>query len=311
MSRIAGLQPGPVLSLGEAMLELSPRGDDQWRMGIAGDTLNTAWYLRAALPAVWSVGYLTRLGSDAFSDRIADFIAGAGIDTSAISRDPQRGCGLYAISLMNGERSFTYWRGQSAARHLADDRDRLAQALAPARVIYLSGITLAILTDQGRENLLDLLRARPKHVVLAFDPNIRPRLWPDAETMRQTLTAVAALSDLVLPSFDDESAHFGDTSPEDTLHRYLDHGATEVVVKNAGGPILAASGAVLFRHDPASVTPLDTTGAGDSFNGGYLTARLQGQGVDRALRCGADLAARVIRHPGALIPMDQLTASRV
>lgn len=310
MSRIAGLQPGPVLSLGEAMLELSPRGDDQWRMGVAGDTLNTAWYLRAALPAAWSVGYLTRLGSDAFSDRIADFIAGVGIDTSAISRDPQRGCGLYAISLMNGERSFTYWRGQSAARNLADDRDRLALALALARVIYLSGITLAILTDQGRENLLDLLRARPKHVVLAFDPNIRPRLWPDADAMRQTLTAVAALSDLVLPSFDDESAHFGDTSPEDTLHRYLDHGATEVVVKNAGGPILAASGAVLFRHDPASVTPLDTTGAGDSFNGGYLAARLQGQGVNRALRCGADLAACVIRHPGALIPMDQLTASR-
>src|SRR5690606_35320963 len=183
MSRITGLQPGPVISLGEAMLELSSRGDDLWRMGVAGDTLNTAWYLRAALPTAWSVGYLTRIGSDAFPDRIADFIAGAGIDTSAISRDPQRGCGLYAISLMNGERDFTYWRGQSAARHLADDHDRLAQALGPARVIYLSGITLAILTEQGRENLLDLLRARPKHVVLTFDPNIRPRLWSDADMM--------------------------------------------------------------------------------------------------------------------------------
>ncbi|MFD2440908.1 PfkB family carbohydrate kinase [Paracoccus kondratievae] len=84
---------------------------------------------------------------------------------------------------------------------------------------------------------------------------------------------------------------------------------TEVVVKNAGGPILAASGAVLLRHDPASVAPLDTTGAGDSFNGGYLAARLQGQSIDRALCCGANLAARVIRHPGALIPMEQLTAS--
>lgn len=308
MSGIAGLQPGPVLSLGEAMLELSPRGDDQWRMGVAGDTLNTAWYLRAALPKTWPVGYLTRLGTDAFSDQISDFIASAGIDTRAISRDPQRGCGLYAISLLNGERSFTYWRGQSAARHLADDRDALARAMAPARVIYLSGITLAILHGQGRENLLDLLRARPKNVVLAFDPNIRPRLWSDPEAMRQTLTAVAALSDLVLPSFDDESAHFGDTSPEDTLHRYQDHGATEVVVKNASGTILAAAGPDRFHHDPAPVTPIDSTGAGDSFNGGYLAARLQGRGVDQALRCGAGLAARVIRHPGALIPLDQLTA---
>lgn len=309
MSRVAGLQPGPVLSLGEAMLELSPRGDDLWRMGVAGDTLNTAWYLRATLPKTWPVGYLTRLGTDGFSDQIADFIANAGIETKAISRDPQRGCGIYAISLVNGERSFTYWRGQSAARHLADDRQALAQALAPARVIYLSGITLAIVQGQGRENLLDLLRARPEDVILAFDPNIRPRLWPDAESMRQTLTAVAALSDLVLPSFDDESAHFGDSSPEDTLHRYLDHGATEVVVKNAGSTILAASGADLFRHDPASVTPIDSTGAGDSFNAGYLAARLQGQGVDQALRLGADLAARVIRHPGALMPVDQLTVS--
>lgn len=304
MTALSAVAPGLVLSVGEAMLELSPREGDLWRMGVAGDTLNTAWYLRALLPAAWRVGYLTRLGTDAFSDRIAGFIAAAGIDTGRITRDPARGCGLYAISLQAGERSFTYWRGQSAARHLADDGAALEAGLAGAGVLYLSGITLAILPEAGRETLLDRLAQRPKGVVLAFDPNIRPRLWADPAAMRRALSAAAALSDLVLPSFDDEAAAFGDAAPEATLERYLAGGAREVVVKNAGGAILASAGGAPVRHLPEAVTPVDTTGAGDSFNAGYLAARLQGQAMAAALAAGAALAGHVIVHPGALAPLE-------
>ncbi len=301
MNPFAGVAPGLILSVGEAMLELSPRAEDLWRMGVAGDTLNTAWYLRALLPAAWRVGYASRLGVDGFSNRIADFIAAAGIETAAISRDPARSCGLYAISLHNGERSFTYWRGQSAARHLADDAARLRADLAPARLIYLSGITLAILPPEGRVELLSQLHARAPQVLVVFDPNIRPRLWQDIAEMQEVLTEAAATSDLVLPSFDDEAACFGDRTPEETLSRYLAAGVAEVVVKNGGGAILAGSGSGTASLLPTPLTPVDTTGAGDSFNAGYLAARLTGAGLDAALQQASALAAKVILHSGALL----------
>lgn len=108
-----------ILAIGEVMIELSGAGHDArgaplWRQGLAGDTFNTAWYL-AALRPDWQIGYATRLGQDAMSEQAFTAIAAAGLETSAISRDPQRSIGLYMISLVDGERSFSYWRSHAAA----------------------------------------------------------------------------------------------------------------------------------------------------------------------------------------------------
>ncbi|CAM5523169.1 hypothetical protein FALB51S_04080 [Frigidibacter albus] len=149
-----------ILSIGEAMVEMS-RADQPglWRMGIAGDTLNTAWYLRRLLGTGWQVGYLTRIGTGEFSQQLLDFLAAEGLDATHVRRETDAEIGLYAISLKNGERSFAYWRGQSAAKRLADDPAALAAALAGCGMAYLSGITLAILPPEGRQALLEALQA--------------------------------------------------------------------------------------------------------------------------------------------------------
>ena len=128
---------GLILSIGEAMLELS-RSDTRelWRLGIAGDTLNTAWYLRRTLGTDWRVGYLSRVGTGEFSQKMVDFLDAEGIETAHVTRDADREIGLYAISLKDGERSFSYWRDNSAARHLADDPETLDTALAGCRIAY-------------------------------------------------------------------------------------------------------------------------------------------------------------------------------
>ena len=293
-----------LLSIGEAMVELGQ--SDQpglWRLGIAGDTLNTAWYLRRLLGADWQVDYLSRVGTGAFSQRMVDFLAAEGIGTDHVGRDPDREIGLYAISLTNGERSFAYWRDTSAARRLADDPAMLDAALDGAAVAYVSGITAAILPPEGRANLLAALaRARAGGTRIVFDPNLRPRLWPDAAAMRQGISDAAAGADLVLPSFDDEAAHFGDPDPQATVARYLALGAGQVVVKNGGGPIRFGG------HDGDGVvtdlepeTPVDSTAAGDSFNAGYLSAWLSGAECAAAIAAGHALSRRVIRHRGALV----------
>ncbi len=294
---------GRILCIGEAMVELSAAGE-LWRLGIAGDTLNTAWYLRGLLGANWRVGYLSRVGMGDFSQKMLDFLHDSGIAADYVSRDPLREIGLYAISLRDGERSFSYWRDNSAARRLADDPAALAQALDGAALAYFSGITLAILPPAGRAALLDALAAaRARGTQVVFDPNLRPRLWEDAGTMRASVERAAALCDLILPSFDDESAHFGDADPPATIARYLRAGARQVVVKAGGGPVhLGGAEAGGIVADLPRVQPRDTTAAGDSFNAGYLAARLAGADPAEAVRHAHALSLRVIAHPGALVP---------
>ena len=295
------------LSIGECMLEFAKDAAGGWRLGFAGDTLNTAWYFRAAAPeSGWEVDYFTRLGTDPYSDQIVAFLMANGIGTALISRDSDRQPGLYLIDTRDGERSFTYWRDQSAARRLADDEGALAAAVLAADAVYVSGITLAILAPDRRRVLVDVMRAaRDAGRLVAFDPNLRPRLWEDAGTMRAAITEAAATATLVLPSFEDEAAAFGDASPEVCARRYLAAGAGEVVVKNGGGEMwVAAGGRVTALGELPRVAPIDTTGAGDAFNGAYLAARLSGRPPATAARAGHALASRVVRHRGALMPVD-------
>jgi 2-dehydro-3-deoxygluconokinase len=293
-----------LVSIGECMVELAPAPGGLYAQGFAGDTFNTAWYLCRLLPGTVSVDYLSAVGTDAMSDRMVGFMAGQGIGTAHVARVAGAGVGLYLIRLDAGERSFTYWRSASAARALADDADRLSAGLRGARMAYLSGITLAILAPPARARLLAALAAaRQAGTEVAFDPNIRPALWSDPDTMRAALTEAAAGADIVLPSFEDEARTFGDADPAATSHRYASTGARLVVVKDGPAPVVALEAGHLSRHEvPAALAPpVDTTAAGDSFNAGLLAALVTGQPLAGAVAAGARLAGRVIAAPGALV----------
>ncbi|WP_417669078.1 sugar kinase [Roseibium sp.] len=291
------------VSIGECMVEMAPTGEGTFRMGFAGDTLNTAWYARKLLPADWDVSYVSCVGQDAASDEMLAFLENAGIETAGVRRLDDRTVGLYMIQLDKGERSFAYWRSDSAARQLASDRRRLARELEGAELIYFSGITLAILSDEDRQTFLQtLLEARGNGACVAFDPNLRPRLWPSDEAMCQAISEAASYCDIVLPSFEDEATFFGDVSPADTARRYADAGAGTVVVKNGGEDVVVLANGVVSGHAALRVAQIvDTTAAGDSFNAGFLSSWVRSKDLARAVSAGNQLASAVIAQRGALV----------
>lgn len=294
------------LAIGECMAELAPSERvGEFKLGFAGDTFNTAWYL-AQVASDIDVSFLTAVGDDAISQDMRVFVKDSRICDTHVQVIPGQTVGLYLIHLNNGERSFSYWRNDSAAKKLAVDQIALERSVGEADLVYFSGITLAILDPQSRKTLFDALRhASASGKTVAFDTNLRPRLWHNRQEMTDTIMEAAAQSDIVLPSYDDEAEWFGDHDSFATLNRYAEIGVDQIVVKNGAQPVVFQKGGLRGAVDVNPVTDVvDTTAAGDSFNACVLASVLRHDDLIAGIRQGCRLAGHVVRHRGALIPVD-------
>jgi 2-dehydro-3-deoxygluconokinase len=288
-----------VICIGEVMAEISgPSG--AFQIGFAGDTYNTAVYLARALGGAGQVRYLTRLGADPLSLACRAEAEAHFVDISLSGTDADAAMGIYAIATdAAGERSFTYWRKDAAARRLFTDPQEL-EALNGADLIYFSGISLAILGPRQRADFLaKLTELRASGTRIAFDSNYRPALWGSDDTARQVMSEAWAICDIALPSVDDEMALFADTSAQEVLARLSRQAfQTGALKRGALGP-MGLDGVPLSGAE--TVTAVDTTAAGDSFNAGFLAAVLAGQDVQAAMRSGHDLACKVVQQRGAIV----------
>jgi len=294
-----------VICVGEVMVELARTPECRYGLSYGGDTFNTAVYLaRAGVPTA----YASALGDDPYSDELMALAAAESVDSDLILRVPGRMPGLYLIETdAKGERKFYYWRDTSPARELFELADWavLAEALLSARMVYFSGVTLSLYSNIGLGRFLAALElARKQGAIVAFDGNFRPRGWKGDLARTRTVFAEALKRvDIALPTFDDEAVLWGDANPEATVERLQAFGIPEIVVKN--GPNSALIADKSGREGvpvPEVVTPVDTTAAGDSFNAGYLAARLNGEAPAAAVAAAHSLAAQVIRHRGAIMP---------
>lgn len=290
------------------MLELSQDGSN-WRLGYGGDTLNTAIHLARF---GHDVAYLTALGDDPFSHDLRDRWQAEGLDCSMVLADPRRHVGLYAISNdISGERSFTYWRDNSAARAMLSlpGMPAALEAAAKADLLCFSLITLAILPADAREQLLSLARqVRANGGQVAFDGNYRPKLWIDAVEARAARDAVIALADIGLPTLDDETALSGERDAATVAAHWTSLGCREPVVKLGAKGCRLADGNLIAPL--AGLSPVDTSGAGDAFNAGYLSARFRGSDPTQAALAAHRLAGWVIMHRGAIPSGDPDTYAR-
>lgn len=306
--------PLRVASFGECMLELHGQAFGTMSQTYGGDTLNTAVYLaRCGRRQGLQVDYATALGDDALSAGLLQRWQAEGLGTGLVRRLPGRLPGLYLIEVDDaGERRFSYWRGEAAARDYFDTPDGqtpLEQQADTLAALYLSGISLAILPPAARERVAAVCHGlRARGAMVAFDNNYRPRLWPDVATARATFSQFLGLASVALVTLDDEMALWGQPDAAAQLERTLESPCAELVVKRGAQPTLVRLGGQ--APQPVATEPVprvvDTTAAGDSFAGAYLAARLGGASPMAAARAGNRLAARVVQHRGAIIPAEAM-----
>ncbi|HAS6160030.1 TPA: sugar kinase [Vibrio vulnificus] len=308
--------------IGECMIELNGKPFGSMHQTFGGDTLNAAVYLSRGCeanskPDEVKVSYVTALGNDPISTGMLTRWQDEGVATDLVLRDEIRTPGLYLIQLdEQGERTFLYWRNQSAARYLLQHPNfgMVKQALTQVDAVFLSGISLAILPEEDRISLLNLLvELKAQGVEIAFDSNFRPALWPrdDNQTVKNVYQAMYQLTDVALVTFDDEQLIWGDETPEQTIGRLTSLGVGKCIVKlGADGCLVQdstnqGSGTALAPQAVPTqpvVQVVDTTSAGDSFNGGFLSAYLAGADLETSCQRGNALAGAVIQHRGAIIP---------
>lgn len=291
-----------IIVIGEGMLELS-RNDETWNLGYGGDTLNTAIHL-ARLGN--DVAFVSAIGSDPLSAELRQKWSDEGLDLSFVPIHPSRSAGLYAISTDScGERSFAYWRENSAAREMFSlfNLTALKEAVCGADLFIFSLISLAILPPKGREKLLLLAKqVRAAGGTVAFDGNYRPRLWSSPKEAISNRNAAIKCADIGLPTLEDECLLSGQNSAEIITEHWTNLGCLETVVKLGAQGCRLPDGQIV--PPPAKLNPIDTSGAGDAFNAGYLSTRHKGASHFEAAIEGHKLAGWCVMRRGAIPQRD-------
>jgi len=296
--------------VGECMIELREQGTGSLAYSYAGDVLNAAVYCRRELGTQpLTTAFVTALGRDSFSHAMLQFWQREKIDCTYVRQLPDKQPGLYLIqTAANGERSFVYWRNDSAARYMFNgaDGEQLLQRLGEFDGIYVSGITLAILADGGCAKLLSALeQLKVRGGQVYFDTNFRPRLWSDLDEARRCYDRVLQLADIAFVTLEDAQLLYGIATVEQVLARCAGFTTPELVLKCGAEPChIRHRGQVISVPAQPVANVVDTTAAGDAFSGAYLAARLLGQSPEPAAKAAHALAARVIACPGAIIPND-------
>lgn len=289
-----------IVAIGEAMIEFNQRRPNapEYLQGFGGDTSNA---IIAAARQGARTAYVTRLGADAFGDRLMDLWRAEGVSTDAVARDSQAPTGVYFVTHGAAGHAFSYLRTGSAASRMtpADLPEALVRG---AKFLHVSGISQAISASACDTVVAAIAMARAAGVQVAYDPNLRLQLWPLARAgavIRETV----AQCDLFLPSLDDAELFTGLVGREPVMDWCLAAGAPVVVLK------LGKAGALLGtpqgrHHVPGhGVDAVDATGAGDCFAGALLARLSAGDAILEAVRYANAAAALTTTGFGAVAPI--------
>lgn len=299
-----------LVCLGEPMIEFNrqkPGADGRvhWLEGHGGDTSNCA--IAAARQGA-SAGYVTAIGRDPFGDSLMALWAAEGIDASAVVRRNDAPTGIYFVTHSERGHDFTFYRAGSAASRLT--KAEIPESyIARAKILEASAISQAISASANVAVLHAMALAQKHGVAIAYDTNLRLRLWP-IERARPAIEEACRRADTVFTSDEEAAALWGHKEPEAVADAVLALGVQTVVVKQGGEGAMIATRARREHIAGHAVKAVDATGAGDTFAGAFLARRLAGDDAFAAARYANAAAALKTEGYGAVAPIPRPEAVR-
>jgi len=295
-----------VVVMGECMVEFSPNGAGMLNQSFAGDVYNTAVYLKRLTLNATKVSILTAVGNDEISEKMLTSFSAENIDTSMVLISDKATVGAYLIETDElGERSFVYWRDSSAAKSIMQNTQLSVDLFCQNKtsIFYFSGISIAILNKEDREKFWQMITGlKAQGIQIVFDSNYRSRLWDDEQDAVEQFNLAFQVSDIVFAGVEDFFLLYQIGSFNAVAELLKNYDINEVVIKNGSEGVISIDNG---KENFSPVVPVDnivdSTSAGDSFNGAYLAAKIKGQGVLEAVKFASEVAALVIQHSGAII----------
>ncbi|MFI4998384.1 MAG: sugar kinase [Reyranellales bacterium] len=290
-----------IVCLGEPLIEFNrPREGDgrTWLQGFGGDSQNVA--IAAARQGA-SAGYLTSVGQDWMGDAFLDLWRSEGVDASRVTRHPSAPTGVSFVTHSDAGHKFDYLRKNSAASLMQPD-ELAADYIAGGHFLHLSAIGQAISESARKTCAAAIAAAHAAKVKVSYDTNLRLRLW-SLDAARETIHATCAQCDVLLPSLDDSQQLTALAEPDAIADFYLNLGAPLVVLKMGAAGALLASAQGRVRLAPHRVEAVDATGAGDTFDGAFLSRLLAGDDPETAGRYANVAAALSTQGYGAVTPI--------
>jgi fructokinase len=300
-----------IFCCGEALIDMLPRqltdGGEAFLPVPGGAVFNTA----IALGRLGEdVHFFSGLSTDMFGNRLVAHLEESGVDTSLCKRSA-RPTTLAFVALTDGNAQYVFYDEETAGRML--DIADLPDLPDEARALHFGAISL--IPETCGSAYEELMRRYHGAKVVSLDPNIRPGFVDDEAAYRDRLRRMTAMSDIIKVSEEDLSWLEPDREFEPVARDWIDNGA-KVVVLTRGSQGVRAVTRTLEVEVPARKTEVvDTVGAGDSFNAGFL-AGLRRQGalskstlmslsrdaLTAALQLAAEVAAFTVGQAGANPP---------
>lgn len=272
-----------------------------FQRSIGGDTMNT---IVAASRLGSKCGYITKLAEDQFGEYLLNRWKAENIDVSSVKRVADGYNGMYFISLSaDGQREFIYYRTGSAASTITP-LDLDADYIKSAKILHTSGISQAISKTSLQTVEQAIQTAKKKKVKVSFDPNYRPKLWTKEQALRAYETVLPHV-DIVVPD-ETYGMLINKSMPEEIMEYFTVFKIPIIALKlGAKGVLLKERGHDPRQYGVLDVKIIDTTGAGDAFNGGFLHGICQGYSVDDAAILGTITAGLKVMGRGAVESLPQ------
>lgn len=287
-----------IVSLGEPLVEFNHKGGNDWIHGYGGDTSNVAI---AASRQGAKAGMIAHIGDDEFGNGLMALWAQEGVSSRTVRQVPGAPTGIYFVHHGESGHTFSYRRAGSAAS-LMRPEDIPAEAIASAKFLHVSGISLAISSSAADSCFAAMRIARDSGVKVSFDTNLRTRLWP-VDRARAVIHAAVALSDILLPGMDDARLLTGFEDPRRIVETYRAMGPEIVALTLGEDGAVVAEGDTVHELPPRPAELVDASGAGDCFDGAFLARLAAGDTVLDAARYATVAASLSVEGYGAISPI--------